>query len=58
MNVKKELLKNKDIYKVECRDDGVLEIYSEKNVKNYVATFLSRNCLLDCFIRIDYHIFI
>lgn len=48
---KQELLK--ELEKIEKQEKE-----KEKNDENYVATFLSRNCLLDCFIRIDYHIFI
>lgn len=33
MSTKKELLKNKNINTIICRDNGILEIYSKKNIK-------------------------
>ena len=56
MNIKNKLLEFEGINNVVCRDNGDLEIYSNDNdkIKNKVLTFLSLNCLLQCFVNINF----
>ena len=55
MNVKKELQKIKGIKNVVCRENGELEIYQTKDVKNDVCRFICQRSLQDCFTNILFY---
>ncbi len=55
MNVKNELIKIEGIKNIVCRDNGTLEVYSNKNVQNSVINFLHKNSLQWSFAKIDFH---
>lgn len=55
MNVNTELRKMEGIKNTVCRDDGTLEVYSDKDVKNDVLKFLNKNSLQWSFVKVDFY---
>ena len=55
MNVNTELRKIEGIKNTVCRDSGILEVYSDRDVKNVVLSFLNKNSLQWSFIKVDFY---
>ena len=55
MNINKELRKMEGIKNTVCRQDGTLEVYSTKDVKGDVLTFLNKKGLEWSFTKVDFY---
>ena len=55
MNINTELRKMEGIKNTVCRDNGTLEVYSNKNVKNKVINWLNKNSLQWSFVKVDFY---
>jgi len=55
MNVNTELIKIEGIKNTVCRDNGTLEVYSDRDVKNVVLNFLNKNSLQWSFTKVNFY---